>query len=180
MRKIIILLAVALVMLGSFISKSEARDVTKIGYVDFSTIFDAYQKTKVLSEDLEKEGKSKKAREEKMRNEIRRLKDELELASEKAKEKKRSQIDRKIKQLQDFVKDTREELMGKRINMMKEIMEDIEAAIKEHGKSQKYDVILNDSKIMTYSNRPVLYHDKSQDVTNEIIKILNSKYKKRR
>lgn len=181
MRKSIVLfLATAVVLICSLVPESWAKDSPKTGYIDLSKIFDEYQKTKVSSESLEGEGKTKKAREEKMRLEIRRLKDELELLSEQAKKKRQTLIDQKVKQLQSFIREGTEELMGKKMSMMKEIMGDIETTIKEYGKSQNYDIILNDSKMLPYSHRALLYRDESLDLTDEIIKILNSKRGKKR
>lgn len=160
-------------------ARVEAKDPLEVGYIDLSKIFDEYAKTQVSSRELEEEGETKQAEESKMLDEIRRLKDELELLSEAAKEKKQAGVDRKIKELQDFRKESREELMGESRQMMREIMGDIEAAIKEYGKSHNYDLILNDSKVLPYSSRAVLYRGEGLDLTEDILKILNSKYKEK-
>lgn len=176
----IIFLVVAIASLVCGITPyAEAEDSLKVGYIDLSKIFDQYTKTQVSSLALEEEGKARQEDEAKMRAEIRRLKDELELLSEKGKEKKLAEIDTKIKQLKDFIEESRNELTGKTRSIMREIMEDIETVIEEYGKSKNYDLVLNDNSVLPYSHRAVLYHHESMDLTNEIIKILNAKYKEK-
>ncbi len=181
MRRFLVMavVATALFSMGLGGAWVEAKDSSKVGYIDLSKIFDEYTKTQTSSQALEKEGQAKQAEEQKRLDDIRRLKDELELLSKAAREKKQAKLDQKIKELQDFRRESREELLGETRQMMREIMMDIEAAIEEYGKSNNYDLILNDSKILPYSNRAVLYRSKGQDLTEDILKILNTKYKRR-
>ncbi|MEA3328827.1 MAG: OmpH family outer membrane protein [Candidatus Omnitrophota bacterium] len=148
----------------------EAGNISKVGYIDLAKIFDQYNRTKNSDSNLEREWKDKQGEIEKMKGAITSLKDELELRSESAKEGKQAEIDKKIKKLQDFSKEAKDELTSKRSEMVREILKDIDDTINEYGKSKGYDLILNE--------RVLLYRNKVLDLTDKIVKILNDKYKK--
>jgi outer membrane protein len=143
----------------------------KISYVNLGKVFDEYQKTKDFDEVLEKERKDKQAQREKMVKEIRKLKDALELMSKKAKEKKQTEIDQKIKKLQEFDREVNTELKQKRDSMVREILKEIDTTIQEYGQKEKYDMILD--------GRSLLYSNDSIDITDHILKILNERYKRK-
>ncbi len=144
----------------------------KIGYVDLARIFDEYQKTKEFDKSLESKGAQKQADRDKMVAEIKRLRDEAELLSAKAKEDKQAAIDEKIKVLQDFDRNTRDSLRRERDTMVKDILKEIEAVIQDFGKSQGYSFIFND--------RVLVYKSEGSDLTPQVVKALNDSYAKKK
>ncbi|MEA3560244.1 MAG: OmpH family outer membrane protein, partial [Candidatus Omnitrophota bacterium] len=149
---------------------SEGKDISKVGYIDLAKIFDQYNKTKDSDSKLEDEWKDKQDEVKKLKDKITGLKDELDLLSPEGKDKKQIEIDKKIKKLQDFSKEAKDELGSKRSEMVREILGDIDKVINEYGKSQGYDLILNE--------RVLLYRKEGLDLTDKVVKILNNKYKK--
>ncbi|OGW91809.1 MAG: hypothetical protein A3D28_04560 [Omnitrophica bacterium RIFCSPHIGHO2_02_FULL_63_14] len=141
--------------------------VEKIGYVDLARVFDEYHKTKDFDKTLETKGTAKQAERDKMVAEIKKLKDEVELLSAKAKDDKQVVIDEKIKQLQDFDRLTRDALRKERDGMVREILKEIEGVIQVFGKSQGYTFIFND--------RVLVFKSESADLTAPVIKALNAK-----
>ena len=101
---------------------------------------------------------------------IRKMKDEFDILSEKAKEKKQTQIDKKIKELQEYDQQTRTGLRQQRDEVVRKILKEIEQVIEKYAKKNSYTMILN--------NRILLYGQKQHDLTDKILKILNSEYKK--
>ena len=162
-----LMVSIALVMPVSLQAKDDALS---IGYIDLAKIFDQYEKTKDSDKDLEVEWQGRQSEIKELREEITRLKDELEVLSEDAKAKKQDVIDSKIKELQNFTKEIQDELTGERNEIVRKILEDIDAVINQYGKSNGYDLILNE--------RVLLYRTEDLDLTGEIVKILNDKYKK--
>ncbi|MEA3305877.1 MAG: OmpH family outer membrane protein, partial [Candidatus Omnitrophota bacterium] len=75
--------------------------------------------------------------------------------------------DEKIMNLQEFVKDTRDELKMERDEILRDILTEIDKVIKDYGKKNSYTVILND--------RSLIYGDEAINVTEDIIDILNKK-----
>lgn len=139
----------------------------KVAYVDLDRVFEEYNKTKEAYKSLDNKLKEKEAERKKMVDEVRRLKDELELLSDKGKEEKQGVIDEKINTLGEFDKKAKDELKKERINAIREISNEIDIVIQDYGKSQGYDCL--------FSSRALVFGKDDYDVTNDIIKILNTK-----
>jgi len=146
-----------------------AESQGKIGYIDLSRSFDEYQKTKDFDKELEGKGDMKQNEREKLVQEIRKMREELELMNKKAREKKETDIESKIKALQEFDQEAKTDLTKERDNMVKDILREMSDVIKEYGEKNGYSIIVND--------RVLLYGDSGMDLTGEIIKILNDRYK---
>ena len=144
----------------------------KIGYVDLARVFDEYQKTKDFDKSLESKGASKQADRDKMVADVKKLRDEAELLSAKAKDDKQSVIDEKIKALQDFDRTTRDALRKERDGMVRDILKEIEVIIQDFGKAQGYGYIFND--------RVLVYKSEGNDLTNQVIKVLNDNFTKKK
>jgi outer membrane protein len=145
-----------------------AESQGKIGYIDLSRSFDEYQKTKDLDKELEGKGDMKQQAREKLVQDIRTMRGELELMNKNSREKKEADIEAKIKSLQEFDQEAKTDLTKDRDNMVKDILKEMSDVIKEYGEKNGYSIIVND--------RVLLYGDSTMDLTNEIIKILNDKY----
>jgi outer membrane protein len=144
----------------------------KIGYVDLARIFDEYQKTKAFDKALEAKGAQKQAERDRMVTDIKKLRDEAELLSAKAKEDKQVSIDEKIKALQEFDRITRDSLRKERDQMVRDILKEIETIIQDFGRSQGYSFIFND--------RVLVFKSEGNDLTNQVIKTLNDSYAKKK
>jgi len=161
-----LMVSIALVMPVSLQAKGDALS---IGYIDLAKIFDQYEKTKDSDKNLETEWQGKQSEIKELREEITRLKDELEVLSDAAKAKKQEIVDSKIKELQGITKEIQDELTGERNEIVRQILKDIDTVINKYGESNGYDLILNE--------RVLLYHAEDLDLTSDIVKILNDKYK---
>lgn len=144
-------------------------DEATIGYVDLGRAFDGYEKTKQLDRQLEEKSNAKSAEREHMVGEIRKMKDELELMSEKGREDRQATIDDKIRLLQEFDRDAREALKKERDEMVKTILKEIETVIQSYAQQHGYDFVLSD--------RAILYAGQSSDITDQVISALNSQGK---
>ena len=150
---------------GTLFAQSEGS----VGYVDLSRAFDEYEKTKNFDKALEKKGDVKQEQREELVKDIRKMRDELELLNENAREKKEKDIEEKIRFLQDFDQDAKSELTKERDDMVRDILKEMNSVIQDYGETHGYSIILNE--------RVLLYGEKSKDLTDQIIKILNDKYK---
>ena len=147
--------------------KAEAAG-EKIGYVDLARVFDEYGMTKELDKQLETKGAAKQGDRDKMVAEIKKLRDEAELLSAKAKDDKQTVIDEKLKVLQDFDRTTRDALRKERDTMVRDILKQIEVVVQDFGKQQGYGYIFND--------RVLVYKSEGNDLTAQVIKVLNDSY----
>lgn len=139
----------------------------KIGYVDLAKISDDYAKTKEYEKSFEAQVKGKDAERQKFVDEIRKMKDEQALLSDKAKAEKQGAIDDKIKSLQEFDRRVRDELIKQRNTMLGDIQKDIDSIISSYAKEAGCDIVL--------MKQTVLYADSELDLTQEITKRLNTK-----
>ncbi len=168
MKKTFLLIVAIFFMTGLFVKPAQAADSVKIGYLDVGKTFDEYKKTKELDASLEKEAKAKQADRDKMVNEITKLRDELELLSEKGKQERQAVIDDKVKKLQEFDKVTRNDLKKERDNMVNDILKEIDRVVQDYGNKKGYDLILND--------KVIIYKKENLDITADILSALNGQY----
>ena len=138
--------------------------------VDIGKIFDEYEKTKKYDGQFQTEGKAKQEERDAIVHEIRRLRDEQALLAEDARREKQDAIDNKMKELEQFDEGVRKTLGEKRNTAVREVFQDIENVMTQYGERKGYDFIFND--------RALLYRNKSFDVTEDILKELNERYKK--
>jgi len=141
----------------------------KIAYVDLSSTFDKYEKTKVFDDALSAVQAEKEKQLEQLANDIKAIEDKLSLLSEKEKASKTKELDEKKKKFQATGTQIGQDLRKERDEKLKEILQDIEKVVQDYAQKNNYEFILND--------RVLLYGAASADVTQDIIAALNSKYK---
>lgn len=164
--KKIVGLGIAVLFIASIVCGSAFAKEYKIGYVDLAKISDEYSKTKDYEKNFEIQVKAKDADRQKLVDEIRKMKDEQALLSDKAKNEKQGAIDDKIKNLQDFDRKTRDDLIKQRNTMLGEIQKDIDGVISAYSKEAGYDIVL--------IKQTVLYAGTDLDLTAEVVKRLNA------
>ena len=141
----------------------------KIAYVDLSTTFEKYEKTKKFDEALAAVQQEKEKQLEQMANEIKGIEDKMSLLSEKEKATKQKEMDEKKKKLQQNGQQIALDLRKDRDEKLKEILQDIEKVVQSYAQKNGYDFVLND--------RVLLYGAASADITQDIVELLNSGYK---
>lgn len=165
MKKIAILGVAVIFVIGLLCGNAAAKEY-KIGFVDLAKVSDEYSKTKDYEKNFEAQVKGKDAERQKFVEEIRKLKDEQALLSDKAKAEKQTIIDNKIKNLQEFDRKVRDELIKQRNTMLGEIQKDIDGIISAYSKEAGYDIVL--------IKQTVLFGGNDLDLTSEVIKRLNA------
>jgi outer membrane protein len=138
---------------------------SKMGYINMRKVFFEYKKTKAFNEELEKKDEALKKEMEGKTQVIRKMRDEIELLSDKAKEKKEPELRQKLKELDDFRKDKIESFLRDKDEKFKEIREDILTVSTAYAKKNGYDMIF-DEAIFVYAVNKF-------DITDDIIKDLN-------
>jgi Skp family chaperone for outer membrane proteins len=151
-----------------FVGVSFAAD--KFAYVDISKVFTEYNKTreydKVL---LDKENTYSTEREKKV-SEIKDFQNKLNLLSEKEKETKKSDLEGRVKSLQDFDRQKQTDLRKEQDEKMKDILKDIDVMIKQYAEKEGYTLVFHD--------KALVYQSKNLDITDKILEGLNKGYKK--
>ncbi|MBN3038296.1 MAG: OmpH family outer membrane protein [Candidatus Omnitrophica bacterium] len=142
----------------------------KIGYINLKTLLDDYKKVTDGEDQLLNQAEEKNEERDNMVKNIKNLREQIDLLNEADKEKKQQELDEKIKALQEFTYQTRTSLRQDRDEKFRDIMKEVKTVIEEYGKSHNYNIIIDDTLL--------LYKQENLDVTEEIVKILNQRYKK--
>jgi len=93
------------------------------------------------------------------------------LLSESARAAKEKDYQQRLKEFQRFTKDAQDELQGKDEEFTRKILEGMEKIIQEFGRKNGYTFIF-------VKNEGMLFVDEKADVTEEVLKLLNSGRKK--
>lgn len=139
----------------------------KIGYVDLRRAFYEYEKAKTLEKGINDFDETSKKTRTKMVQDITKMRDEGELLSGKAREKKQSQIEQQIAALQEFDRTNRQESLNKKNDMYRQVIDDIQKVVEDIGKKEGYDYVLD--------SRNIMYANKSFDLTDQVVKVLNKR-----
>jgi len=163
MRKAIVVLWGVIFSLVLFLGQAQAAD--KFGYIDLSRTFSEYNKTKTYDKTLSSKEKVYTDERDKKVEEIKSFQDKLNLLNDKQREEKQGELQSKAKALQDFDRQKQADLRKEQEERMKEILKDIEEAVKKYSEKEGYTMVFND--------RVLVYQTKSLDITGQIIDILN-------
>ena len=144
----------------------EAQEL-KIGYVSLSQVFDNFEKTKASDTTLEKQGKQKETELETRLDELKKLRQNLELLNDESREAKQREIEEKSEELQRFRTSTARDLRRERDKVAKEILAEIQQSITEYAQANGFSLIVDD--------RFLLYGQPAYDVTQAILKLLNAR-----
>jgi outer membrane protein len=141
----------------------------KVAYVDVGKLFDHYERTKASEAVLEKKGKQREAELEGRVNELKKLRESLELLNDKAREAKAREIEAKADELKRFRANTARDLRSERDDVAQQILKEIESVVVDYGKTNGFSIVLDE--------RTILYGQPTYDVTDEVLSLLNSRYK---
>jgi Skp family chaperone for outer membrane proteins len=145
--------------------KTPAFAADKFAYVDLSRIFSEYSKTKDYDKALGDKEQTYNTEREKRIAEIKAFQDKMNLLSDKEKEAKKTELEGKLKTLSEFDRQQQTDLRKEQDEKMKEILKDIEEAVKQHSEKEGYTMVFND--------RVLVYQNKSLDITDKIMGLLN-------
>ena len=155
---------------GLFFLVGIASAADKFAYVDLSRIFSEYNKTKDYDKTLEGRETTYQSERDKKVGEVKQLQEKMDLLGEKEKENKKLDFQTRVKTLQDFDRQQQTDLRKDQDEKMREILKDIEDAVKQYAEKEGYTLVFND--------RVLVYQVKSLDITDKIIEIVNKGYKK--
>ncbi len=152
-------------VISLFIGSAAAQAADKFAFIDLSRTFSEYNKTKDYDKVLSDKEKAYTTDRDKKINELKSLQDKMNLLNDKEKEAKRSELQNKLKSVQEYDRQKQADLRKEQEDRMKEILKDIEEAVKKYSEKEGYTLVFND--------RVLVYQTKSMDITNDIVAILN-------
>ena len=140
----------------------------KFGYVSLLKVFDGYQRTADSKHVLEQKGKQKQTELEGDFNELKKLRQSLELLNDQAKETKAREIEERADEFKRLKARSERELLREQNQAAKQILDEIDQAVAEYAAANGFSVILDD--------RSLLYGEDAYDVTDAVLKILNQRH----
>ena len=162
----ITVLAVSTISCGKKSTQTAVGD--KVGYVDLGALFEAYTKVERYDKEMEKLSKGKQDERSGLAEEIRKTQDSLELLSEVAKEEKKKELEKQFQKIEEFDNKAREELTARRIDLLKEVFDDIAKVVQNYADANKYDMI--------FTSRSLIFKKDQYDLTKPVLRELNRRY----
>jgi len=144
-----------------------AQAADKFAYINLGQTFNEYSKTKEYDKNLTEKENSYTAERDKKIKDLNSFRDKFTLLNDKEKEAKKGELESKAKVVKDFITQKETELRKEQEDRMKEILKDIESAVKAYAEKEGYTMVFND--------RVLVYQDKTMDITDKIIAVLNKK-----
>ena len=163
MKKVTVVFLGAVFTLALFTGIAQAAD--KFGYIDLSRAFSEYNKTKGYDKSLNDKEKVYTEERDKKVADLKSFQDKLSLLNDKEREAKKDDLAAKVKSFQDYDRQKQADLRKDQEEKMKEILADIQDAVKKYAEKEGYTFVFND--------RVLVYQTKSLDITNQIVEILN-------
>ncbi len=155
---------IVLVCFGLLCGGAYAEEL-KIGYINMRKAFYEYRKTKEFQKQLEAKDEAAKKEFEKKADEFKKLRDEIDLLSEKAKAGKQEELRKKAKELDEFRRNKSEELIRWRDAQIREINKDLMDTAARYAKANGYDIVLD--------KMAFVYAPDEYDITDAVLKELN-------
>ncbi len=146
----------------------------KIGFIDVQRAISESQAGKRAKDRFQAQVKKAEADLLKEKQELERLKSELDKKGPLLKEDERRNLEgdlqRRYVNYQRTMTDQQQELRQKEGEMTGDILKELEKIVNEVGKAEKFTLILERSQI--------LYSDQAIDITTKVIDVYNSRTKK--
>jgi len=174
MKKILVILAVAIVVI-SCNKTTDAKDF-KTAYVDTSKLMEE----SIEAKDIEAKYKGKAAEmDEKLKSEATKLEIEMKNFKQNAMtngqawaQQKGSELQQRDQQLQYAQQGMLQQLQGQSGKEMDSLVKKYKKIFKDFGKGKGYDYVFGTGEAVS-----VLYAKDSYDITKELTKLVNDKYK---
>ena len=163
----------------------------KIATIDLQKVFDNYYKTKLISKNLENQGKEYKAQREKLVQQYQTLNEDYRKLREGAadpgissseKEKRGKDADAKLVEIRtleadinDYDKTTASQIRETQDRMKNNIIREIRDKISQIAKAGNISMVLDTAAEARTETPIILYTDGANDLTDQVLTAMNAK-----
>lgn len=178
-----------LTMVGLLSGVAGAAEL-KVAVVDTARVLKEYYKTDLAERHIQQQIEDFSAERDKLLAQHKKMKQEFEslraesqnkALTEEAREKKKEQAEEKLNAVIEYENTIREkaagrkkELEGESRKITGEIGKAIREAVKACSEKGGYTLVLSDGGLLANGLESVLYADPKMDITDEVLKLLNS------
>jgi outer membrane protein len=153
------------------VSFAWGQEKIKIGYIDLQRAISESEAGKKAKDNFQSEVKRVESDLLKEKQEIERIKGELDKKGALLREEERSNLEREFQRryngYQRTMRDSQEELRQREGELTTRILKDLQAVVAEVGKSEKFTLIMERSQM--------LYSDQAIDITSRVLEIYNGR-----
>lgn len=176
MKTKILSLSLVFLFLGGFIHVANAELVVNIAYADVQEVFNQYQKTKELEDELKVQSEIQGQKIQVKRDEIDRLREKLQsqelLLTEEARKQREGEIIAKTQEFNEFVNSISQEINEREKGYTDEIIGDIMLKVKEIAEREGYRFVLDGTALLYVTP------EQEFNLTQKVISELNQEYKR--
>ena len=151
------------------------QEPIKIGYVDVQRVGNSSNSGRLAKEKFQAEVKRVEAGLRKKEKELERMKSDLEKKALLLNEKERRNLERdyqrRVRSYQIKMRDHQEELREREKESVMRVLKGIHQVVLELGKKEKFSFIMSKAQL--------LYADQTVDLTDRVIKLINSRIENR-
>jgi outer membrane protein len=149
---------------------------TRIGFVDIQRVLARSSAGVAAREQLEKEKAAMQKQVDSHRQELEKLRDEIEkkgqLLSAEARREKQDQLERKVRDARRLVDDLQGTLQKKEEALLAKVLQDVGGLVQKIGKEKGYHIVLERQR------SSILYASPDSDLTDDIIRAYDDETKK--
>ena len=145
---------------------------SKYAYVDLLKVMNESEEGKKLRKEIEEKFNYYKEKAKKIEEKIKEVKKQLEspLLSEQAKKEKEKEIEKLRAEIQKLTIEAQTTLNDMKKSAENKLAKKIKLVVKEYSQKNGIDIVFFNAMVS-----PILYADKSIDITDEIMKLLDGK-----
>jgi outer membrane protein len=170
-----IALASGFALLLSIVPSMPRAEDVKLGYVDLQRALNEVDEGKAAKAQLKKEFDQKQKMIDEKQEELKRIKADLDkkaaVMAEDAKREKQGELDKKFLEVQQLFVQLQKELSERERDLTRGIFEKMHAIIREIADAERFTMVFEKT------DAGILFAPESGDLTNELIRKYNSKYK---
>jgi outer membrane protein len=164
----LLLVAVLVGGLPLLVGEALAQSASRVAYIDVQRILARSSAGVAAREQLEKDKAAMQKEVDGKRNELEKLKDEIEkkgaLLSADARKEKTETLERKVRDLRRLVDDYRAELERKEQGLLQKVLVDVSGIVERVGKQKGFLIIVEKR------GAGIIYGSPEADLTDEVIK----------
>lgn len=177
MKKSLVIIALALLTFSC--NKEETTKETaafKTAYIDTSKLLEEYTEAKDVQEKFkaksEEEARKLEVQEANFKSEVDYFQKNMQANGQAWAQQKGAELEKRQQQLQYLAQNVGQSLQVAAAKEMDTLVKGVKQFIKDYGKEKGYDYIYGTGEAVS-----ILYAKDQYDITDEVIKLLNDKYK---
>lgn len=167
-----------LAILLSAIAIYYAKTSSQLVYVDVNKLIEGYKRTKVVKAEYEKKATTMKTNVDSLlagwQRELKSYEKERSTLTPKELKLKQELLQNKQQQINGYQETIQKQIEDENKKVTQTVVNDINDYIKEYGKKKGYKIIFGAS-----GTGNIMYADEATDLTEEVLKGLNSEYEKK-